>query len=275
MYQNSKAKVRLISKLSEDLDILAGTEQGHPMSPELFKTYIHGLSVRLNNIKDLDCPTLNETALTHLLWADDLVLIALTKESLQRLINELETFCIEWGLTVNIKKTAVMVFNKSGRQLKESYRLQYMGNNIPSAKNYCYLGITFSLSGSFKTATNLLRQKALRAYFGLKSEVDLQNISKVAVLKLIDCLILPVMSYGIEVWGASTVGIKAFTCETNHNPKQSMLSAMSTDPCERLQLRILKWVVGVGIRTSCLFESPLGTTKGFNTVYIQISHIFM
>ena len=55
---------------------------------------------------------------------------------------------------------------------------------------------------------------------------------------------------GIKLRGASTVGIKAFTCETNHNPKQSMLSAMSTDPCERLQLTILKWVVGVGKRTS-------------------------
>ena len=53
MYQNSKAKVRLISKLSEDLDILAGTEQGHPMSPELFKTYIHELSERLNGIEDV------------------------------------------------------------------------------------------------------------------------------------------------------------------------------------------------------------------------------
>ena len=37
MYQNSKAKVRLISKLSDDLDILAGTEHGHPMSPELLR----------------------------------------------------------------------------------------------------------------------------------------------------------------------------------------------------------------------------------------------
>ena len=70
------------------VEILAGTEQVHPMSPELFKTYIHELSVRLNSIEDLKCPTLNEIVLTHLLCADDLVLLALTKESLQRLIDE-------------------------------------------------------------------------------------------------------------------------------------------------------------------------------------------
>ena len=45
-------------------------------------------------------------------------------------------------------------------------------------------------------------------------------------------------------------GFYRFTGESSHNPKQSMLSAMSTDPCERLQLTILKWVMGVGKRTS-------------------------
>ena len=120
MYQNSTARIKLISKVSETFEILAGTEQGHPMSPELFKTYIHELSERLNNIEGVECPILNETALTHLLWADDLVILALSKESLQLMIDELEKFCTEWGLSVNIKKTAVMVFNKSGRQLKES-----------------------------------------------------------------------------------------------------------------------------------------------------------
>ena len=83
---------------------------------------------------------------------------------------------------MNTKKTAILIFNKSGRQLKESYGFQYMGDTIPSAKTYCYLGITFSLSGSFKVAPNLLRQKAVWAYFGLKGEVDPNNISKVALL---------------------------------------------------------------------------------------------
>ena len=249
MYKNSKAKIKLISKISDSFDILAGTEQGHPMSPELFKTYIHELSERLNNMQGLECPALNDIILTHLLWADDLVLLALTKKSLQEMIRELESFCIEWGLTVNIKKTAIMIFNRSGRQLKESTEFQYEGREIPTAKTYCYLGITFSLSGSFKVAQNLLRQKALRAYFGLKSEVDLYSISKVAVLKLLDSLILPVVSYGIEVWITSTAGIKAFA-NTTIIAKQSVLTSLAVDPIERLHLSILKWTLGVGKTTS-------------------------
>ena len=52
MYKNSKAKIKLIAKISDSFDILAGTKQGHPMSLELFKTYIHELSERLNSIQD-------------------------------------------------------------------------------------------------------------------------------------------------------------------------------------------------------------------------------
>ena len=219
------------------------------MSPELFKTYIHELSERLNNLADLECPLLNETVLTHLLWADDLVLIALSKQSLQAMINELESFCGEWGLTVNIQKTAIMIFNKGGRQLKESFDFQYEAKNIPTARTYCYLGITFSLSGSFKIAQNLLRQKALRAYFGLKSDIDLCSISKIAVLKLLDSLILPVVSYGIEVWVSCTSGFKALadiTCNVDHEN----LTNMASDQIERLHLAILKWTLGVGKATS-------------------------
>ena len=36
MYTNSAAKIKLLNKLSEEIDILCGTEQGHPISPELF-----------------------------------------------------------------------------------------------------------------------------------------------------------------------------------------------------------------------------------------------
>ena len=115
MYTNSKAKIKLLNKLSEKIDVLCGTEQGHPMSPELFKCFIHQLSEDLNSMVNVEVPLLKSTRVTHLLWADDLILLALDQESLQRMLEVLHTYCQEWGLSVNISKIAIMVFNRAGR----------------------------------------------------------------------------------------------------------------------------------------------------------------
>ena len=75
MYNNSHAKIKIGSKLSDALDILAGTEQGHPMSPELFKIFLYDLSDDLD--EHHNCPELYDMIITHLLWADDIVLLSL------------------------------------------------------------------------------------------------------------------------------------------------------------------------------------------------------
>ena len=94
MYSGSTAKIKLLNKLSEKIEILCGTEQGHPMSPELFKCFIHHLSVDMNNIFGLSTTTLNSVQVTHLLWADDLVLLGLDPKSLQAMLDTLSIFII-------------------------------------------------------------------------------------------------------------------------------------------------------------------------------------
>ena len=78
MYSHSTARIKLLQKTSEKIDILVGTEQGHPMSPELFKCYISDLSLEFNEeLKQMNVPMLNGNKISHLLYADDLVLLAL------------------------------------------------------------------------------------------------------------------------------------------------------------------------------------------------------
>ena len=87
MYNHSSTRIKLIKKLSAAIDVTVGTEQGHPMSPELFKLFIHDLSARLDAIDELNLPVLNGFKVSHLLWADDLVLLALDEISLQKLLD--------------------------------------------------------------------------------------------------------------------------------------------------------------------------------------------
>ena len=249
MYQNSSAKLKLLNKISEAIDILIGTEQGHPMSPELFKTYLLDLSIDLNKVLGLDIPNLNGELISHLLWADDLVLIALDPKSLQTLINKVHQFCEQWGLSVNISKTAIMVFNKTGRQLQESHGFKYGSLTIPSARTYCYLGIVFNLNGSTTAATDELRKKGLKAYFALKSIINLGELSTKSVFKLFDALILPVVAYGCQTWLQETNFVKAVINGAN---RKVILQKLATDPLEKLHLRFLKWTLQVHKKCSNL-----------------------
>ena len=246
MYTNSSAKIKLLNKLSERIDVLCGTEQGHPLSPELFKIFIHQLSEDLNELEEVEVPIINSTRVTHLLWADDLILLALNSTSLQKMLNTLESYCLEWGLTVNISKTAIMVFNRAGRILKESKNFTYGQISISSVREYTYLGITFTLTGSLKLAQVKLKQKAIRSYFSLKSMIDLQSIKKTVIFKLFDALVLPIASYGCQIWLPQT----KFTTAFYSRNKFPNLKEIAEDQIEKVHLSFLKWTIGVGKRTS-------------------------
>ena len=263
MYSNSSAKVKLLNRLSDKIDILCGTEQGHPMSPELFKCYIHSLSEILNEEnKEINVPILNESRVSHLLWADDLVLMALDGQSLQEMLDILLRYCIEWGLTVNLEKTAVMIFNKSGRLLKESHQFRFGDTDIKSVREYCYLGIVFTLSGTLSTAQAKLRQKALRCYFALKKMLDIRDLKKTTLFKLFDALIVPIAAYGCQVWLAETWFCRAIA------DTDTKLTAIAKDPLERLHLSFLKWTLGVHKKTS---NAAIWGDSGRHPLAVQIS----
>ena len=242
MYNNSTTRVKLIQKLSAAIDVTIGTEQGHPMSPELFKVYIHELSIRLEQIEELNVPILNGIKVSHLLWADDLVLLALDALSLQSLLNCLHDYAEEWELSVNISKTSVMVFNTSARTLKCSYGFKLGSLDIVPVKRYCYLGIQFSLNGSFKQAIDELRKKALRSFFSMRRIINTKALTTSTMLKLIDSLVKPIATYGCPVWLSSTNIVKAILSKKE---EVSLPKSAAKDPLETTHLKILKWILGV------------------------------
>ena len=49
MYNNSIARIKISRLLTPDININRGTEQGHPLSPDLFKIFIQNLSSLLKS----------------------------------------------------------------------------------------------------------------------------------------------------------------------------------------------------------------------------------
>ena len=262
MYSSSSTKIKLIQKISAAIDVSVGTEQGHPMSPELFKMFIYDLSTEIESLVGLALPDLNGFKISHLLWADDLILLALDRESLQKLLDTLHDFVQRWELSVNISKTNVMVFSKSAKILNCSYGFQIGDAVVEPTKNYCYLGILFSLNGSFKANMQQLSNKALRSYFSIKRMVDTRALTTKSLLKLMDSLVQPVATYGCQVWLPSTYLLRGLIDGNRSN--LSVLAAK--DKLETTNLRMLKWILGVHKKTSNNFcygdtgRLPLGLT---------------
>ena len=248
MYSNSLSKIKIDKLLSPAIKMERGTEQGHPLSPDLFKLFIRDMSEIFYTVGDY--PYLSETLITHLLWADDLVLAALDVVSLQDNITALHQFCNKWGLSINIKKTKIVIFQQ--RKQSDDTCICYLGDDlIETVSSYCYLGIVFDSNGTFKTATNELRKKSLRAQFGMRGSIMKDSLSLKSLFVLFDSLIKPVYLYGCQVLAPYSDLAKYFSKDLPEiHTGEQFLKKVASDPYEKLHLKYIKWCLSVHPKSS-------------------------
>ena len=111
MYDVVRACIRYKSLHSRFFNSYTGPKQGDPSSPLLFIMFINDLIDNINsNLENLF--TTDELVLFMILYADDAVAFAKSKEILQSLLQDIELYCRIWGLKVNTKKTKVMIFER-------------------------------------------------------------------------------------------------------------------------------------------------------------------
>ena len=99
----------------------------------------------------------------------------------------------------------------------------------------------FTTRGSLKANQT---QKGLQAYFSLKNIIDLPSTAKAAIFKLFDSLILPVVSYGCQVWLTRTELLKCTSPDNKKNARE-VLKAISQDPMKNPHLSLIKSTMGV------------------------------
>jgi len=136
-----------------------------------------------------------------LLYADDIVLFAVTPQALQCGFEILSSYCQKWQLKVNVNKTKVIVFRKAG-PLARNIQFTYNNENIEIVSNISYLGVVFTSGGSFNQTQITLAGQARKAIFKMKKYLyTITNITVSHQLELFDKLVKPILNYGCEVWG--------------------------------------------------------------------------
>ena len=151
-------------------------------APLLFNIFINDIG---DNLVNDDAPILHDSIISHLLYADDLILLSTSEMGLQSNIEKVNTFCINWGLAINITKSKNMVFSKSGRLTKDKFRFNMGGEEIEYVSHYKYLGVDVSSTGKFSLAEKNLSLKANRALFSIKQSIFDKGLKPSAVLNIL------------------------------------------------------------------------------------------
>ena len=236
MYKNTYTSVIFKRKLLPKIRVTKGLKQGDNLSPLLFNIYINDLPQWLNkgNTYPVD---LIGVKLNCLLWADDLVLMSETPEGLQQCVHNLQGYCQKWKLEINMKKTKVMTFNKSGKKLK-FVRIFVNETLLKNVTQYTYLGFTISASGTLTHGINNLVDKAKRAWFSIRRILSKSRQKNVRTyITLFDYVVKPILLYACEIWGAN---IKA----------SNSLKSLGETTWERFHIQVCRNILGVHRGTS-------------------------
>ncbi len=166
----------------------------------LFRNVINDLERTLDTsgVQGLDLSTLK---LFILLYADDAVLLSETREDLQLGLNTLHDYCKRWKMILNTDKTKIVVFRAGGR-LARLDKWYYGNVELDVVSHFSYLGIVLSQSGSFSRTQQTLAKQGKKALFSMFKMVQkFRGLSPLDLCDLFDKLVVPVLTYGSEIWG--------------------------------------------------------------------------
>ena len=105
-----------------------------------------------------------------------------------------------WKLKINIEKSKVVIFS-NGRMPKSDFILN--GEKLEKVKEFNYLGIIFTASGSFHKTIKKNAEKGTKAMYEVLRKGRLQNLSSSCIFDLFDKIVKPILLYGCEIWGFS------------------------------------------------------------------------
>jgi len=245
MFENARARVQSQEGQGDPIDSIFGVLQGGILSPKLFNEFMYDLPQYLDKASGI---TMDNLQLTHLSYADDIVLIADSPEGLQSNINALHKFCCDWHLIVNTSKTKVMIFGRGDDSV-----FTYNGSEIDNVDTYKYLGHVISNKTNIhQDMTEYLTTQANKAIFALKADArqNLGYIPPQLAIRMFDTYVLPILEYSSEIW-----------CKVK-----------PISDIEAIQLRYLKTVLGVRKQTPSLAiyaetgRFPLHIRQKFNCV---------
>ena len=155
-YCSSNTRLVVSGQTGEVINVRQGVRQGDPMSGWLFNVVIDWALSTLNPAVGLD---LASERLSHLAFADDIVLLASSRNGLQGQLDTLSLHLLDSGLSLSATKCKTLSIKVRRGRTKAWYcddlhPFKVAHESIPQlsvAETYKYLGLRFGASGAYST----------------------------------------------------------------------------------------------------------------------------
>ena len=109
-YDELYCRVRWDDQYSPWFNLLAGVRQGGILSPDFYCLYVDEL-VKILSELNVGC-YIKHVFVNALMYADDMALISPSLRGLQKLLHSCESYCNEWDICLNPKKSRNLYYGK-------------------------------------------------------------------------------------------------------------------------------------------------------------------
>jgi exonuclease III len=203
LYANAGVRVRTGFGLSEVIKVSRGLRQGCNLSPLLFDIYINDI---LNGCELLGVTVIglnNHSREAGLLFADDLVLMSNTRTSLQAALELVQSWADTNEMKFGVGKCGIMGFGTGAneRLQRDPTRFRLHGAPVPIMDSYTYLGVPFQSPIDLKAVADTRAEKGRKVLNTMRGVLGCSKIPISLRVKIVSAILIPVLTYGGELWG--------------------------------------------------------------------------
>ena len=232
-YENSAVVVDWNGVVTEPIKINIGVRQGCPLSPILFAIYINELAWTVKELEagvQVKCREYR-VVVKLLLYADDVVLLAKSREEMEILLARMHEHWVKWRGVVNTKKSNVMSVGKVKPQT-----WKYGVDVLQTCQQYGYLGVTVKDTLTWGAWVVQLKAKVYASLPALKRTVR-------------------VAGPGV----ASTAWLQVIRPRLEHGAEACYLPKIQVEELEQLQRKAARLILGLPRSTNnALLYGELG-----------------
>ena len=194
MYEVGKSKVK-VNDSEVPIVIERGVRQGDTISPVLFTACLRSVFRTLE--WDEKGVRMNGEYLSHLDFADDIVLFARSRKQAEEMVRELEDAAEKVGLRVNASKTVFMTMCVS-RQARSPLKMR--SGEIECVESVVYLGRELNMESDCTNEIKRRIKAGWGAFANFRSFLTSRSVQMKSKRKIMNSCILPAMTYGAETW---------------------------------------------------------------------------